>query len=514
MKKSNFIYASILLAFINFIVRSVGFLYKIILSKLIGPEGIGLFQIVMPVLMIFLTITTAGLPIAISRLVSKENSRSNFEGIKRIFYSSLLVTLVLSFILSLILYKFSLYISIKIFKNKNTFVLINMLCPAIVIISLSSVVRGFYYGLKKINIAGIALILEQITRILFVIGIIYYLKKVNPYYGAYIAIIGISVGEFFGLLWLILNIKFNNQSNKRKNLSIINILYQLFTISFPITISRIINVSLQLSNAIIIPQRLIFSGISKNEAISTYGRVTGMAMPFIFLPFIVTSALVVNIIPNISEKIELKLYSSIREDILTSFKITFIISIPITIIYAFYSKEISTFFYRDYLVGKYLSIMSISVVFHSLYHTLSGILHGLGKQVTATLNFTISMLIQITLTYILVGNKNFGINGYFIGFIIGSIILFILNYITLKKSFYVNFDFSNWLLKPLFSSIIMILTISFFKLFINISNIFIVPIYIIFGFISYLSVLILTNCISPLSVKNLLKRKSKPLSNA
>lgn len=505
MKKSKFIYASIILASINFVVRVIGFIYKIILSKLIGPEGIGLFSMVMPVLMIFLTITTAGIPIAISKLVSKENSLKNYNKVRKIYKTSIYLTLLISTFLSTILVLSSKYISFKLLDNEDVYYSVLFLAPALIIISLSSVIRGYYYGLKRVKTAGTAMIIEQITRIGFVLGFIYYIGSIDSKLGAFIAVCGISLGEIFGLLWLVFNNKVYNRKIKNTysdKISVFNILTQISIIAVPITISRIINVSLQLSNAILIPQRLVVSGLSTNEALATYGRVVGMTMPFIFLPFIVTSALVINIIPNISEQLELKQYNLIKKDILIAIKITILISLPVSAVYLFFSKPIALFIYGDVIVGDFMRTIGVSTVFLALQNTLSGILQGLGKQVTATINFIIGMSFQIFCTYYLVGDPAFGINGFFLGFIVSSLIICSLNYRTLLNVINIKIDYINTLIKPLVSTIIMSITIVFsYNYFnkINMPNHFSTLIILSIGVLSYFSVLIIIKGI-PLSL--------------
>lgn len=464
MSKSKFLYGAIILAVINFIVRIIGFLYKILLSRLIGPQGIGLFQIVMPILMVFITITTSGLPIAISKLVAKESSTKNYDAVKKTFRITVFTTFILSIFLSILLLTFSKQISYNLLDNPDSYYLILFLAPAIIIISLSSVIRGYLYGLKKISTAGVAQIIEQLTRIIFVLGLLYYLGPIESKIGAFVAVCGISLGEVFGLIWLIFSTNFINkrlQGTNHKKVAFIKIISQITYISVPITISRIINVSLQLANAVMIPQRLAYSGYSSIDAISTYGRVIGMAIPLIFLPFIVTTALVINIIPNLSEQISLKRYDLIKRDISLALKITVLIAFPVTFMYIFYSNKIALLIYKDVIVGKYLGYLGFTTVFISMYHTLSGILQGIGKQIRSTINFIIGMSFQLVITYNLVGNPNYRINGFFIGFFTGAVIICTLNYITLIKAIKIQFKVKELFIKPIISSVIMITSIYF-----------------------------------------------------
>lgn len=463
--------------------------------------------------MFFITITTAGIPIAVSKLVAKQNSIHNLKGAKKIFKIALFITFLIAFVLSLIILLCSDYISLKILKNKEINKSIIMLAPAVLIISISSVFRGYFYGMKKISPAGMAQIIEQIIRIAFVLGIIYYMYPVNSKLGAFIAVCGISIGEIAGLIWMVFNYKIfpkTKNISSSKPIYTVQILSQIFYISVPITISRLINVSLQVVNAVLIPQRLIAAGYSQSEAVSIFGRVIGMSMPIIFLPYIVTSALVINIIPNISEELALKRYRMIKNDILLSLRITLLISIPLTFIYIFFSEPIAMFFYGDKIVGIYLGILGYSTIFLSLQHVLSGILHGLGKQVIATVNYLIGMLIQISLTYFLVGNPIFGIKGFFLGFISATIIISLLHYISIIKIMKVNFNIIDYIIKPIISSVgmtaMILLTYNYLNS-LNTQNYLNFLVCLFVGGLTYFLILILIKGLPPSLLKKLLYEK-------
>lgn len=459
MNTSNFLYGAILLSIVNFIVRFIGFIYKIILSRQIGPEAIGLFQIAAPVLSFFITFTTAGIPIAVSRLVAAQKALGNDLNSKKILRTALTLVFFISIFFISILFICGDFISSSILKNEDVYVLIIMLAPAIMIISISSVFRGYFYGLKKVSPPGISQIIEQLTRIAFVLTIVYYFKPTNPKLGASIAVLGIIVGEIFGFLWLIFHYKFLSKSQEHmfaKKRTLLFYLPKILYIATPITLSRLIGIGMQLINAVLIPRKLMESGYNSSEAISIFGKVMGMTMPILFLPFIVTSALVINIIPNLAEDYEKKRFNHIRNNISLCIRIVLIISIPLTVIFVSFSKPIALFLYEDHDVGRYLSILGFSTIFLSLQSTLSGMLNGLGKQINATINNMIGMSFLLLTTFFLVGNPSYGINGFFLGFIVACFINSTLNFITLNRVISIYINIKDYVLKPIFATLISI----------------------------------------------------------
>lgn len=461
MKKTSFIYGTILLALINFIVRTMGFVYRIILSRMIGSQAIGLYQMIFPFLMVLITLPTAGIPIAVSKLVAGENSLHNRKGVYRVLSLSLLLGGLLAGILTALVSFNMEFITNKILKNQDLYYPLLWTIPAIGLISFSSILRGFFYGLKDIKPPAMAQILEQISRISFVIALLYYIKPKHPVTAATIAIMGLTVGEFFGLLYLVLRFNFKKLSQYRgKSLprsdSFFRTVNSILYISVPITVSRLLSVMMQTVNSILIPQRLEASGLTATAAIDTFGKISGMAMPLLFLPFTVTTALVVNIIPNISEELAINNHREISNKTSLALRITLLTAIPVTGIYMVFGGDMATIIFKDPEVGRYLSLISYATLFLCMQNTLSGILHGMGKQISTTINFMLGMLIQLYCTYFLVANPKYGIYGFIIGFILSALVTFILHSIVLLRHVKIKLSLLENIIKPLLCTLLML----------------------------------------------------------
>lgn len=464
MIKNSFLYGTFLLIIVNFIVRLFGFSYKVILSRMIGSEGIGLFHLVYPILMTLITFTSAGIPIAVSKLVAHDLSLKNVRGCKKILVVSVISGLIISVILAILLLFTAKTISTSIIMNEDVYYSLLALTPAIPLITLSSIFRGYYYGMKKMGPPGISQVVEQVVRIIFVIGCLSIMLPLEPKNAVIIAVIGISVGEFSGLLWLLFKFKTMEKFHACKSYQIIkngsrSILGKVFYISIPITITRMIGVIMQSIHAVLVPQRLELVGYTSQEALATFGKLTGMALPILFLPFIVTSALVVNIIPTVSEEMALENWKDISLKSSIALRITLLAAIPSMALFIFFADPLCSFIYKQSDVGQYLSFLAYSMVFLSVYHTASGILHGMGKQFITTINYFIGMILQIICTYYLVPDPRFGVNGFIIGFILSAVIICILNIVALNYYVRLRFNIFNSLIKPIFATILMVVII-------------------------------------------------------
>lgn len=466
MKKSSFVYATFLLVLVNFLVRSLGFIYRIILSRLIGAEAIGLYQMVFPFLIFLITATTSGIPLAVSSLVAKENSLNNREGVYKILTVALYIGGGLSLAISLLVSANINFIVNSILKNKSIYYPFLYTIPAISLITFSSIIRGFFYGLKDIRPPANAQIIEQVVRIIFVLTFLAYKKPSSPVLAATIGVIGISLGELFGLIYLIIKFRLKKLCFKRSLVKVylaptVKTASSILYIAIPTTIGRLISVLMQTANSILIPQRLVVAGYTSSKAIESFGKITGMAMPLLFLPFTVTSALAVNIIPDISEQKALNNMDNIHNQASLAIKLTLIVSIPISLVYIVFGRLIGQIIYRDLDVGSYLTIISYSTMFLCMQHTISGILHGLGKQVATTINYLVGILIQLVCTYFLIPNPRYGIKGFFIGHILSSLVIFVLNIITLKGIINSKLFIISSSIKIIVSSTLMILAMFF-----------------------------------------------------
>lgn len=432
LKIPNLVYSTAVLFISNFVVRIIGFLYKIFLTKKIGPDGLGIFHIIFHFLMLCVCITTTGIPVALSSLISKEKSLNNKHNINVLFISTLYLAFFISIIISIFISLNSKAISLKLLNSPNQEILILSIAPAISLITISNILRNFYYGLKKVEIPAIGQILEQISRIAFVVILFNYIS--NPSLSPLIPLIGLSIGEIINIIFITINL--SKEPNLINSYSIclrdfLAGLKQVLKIGFPITFNRIFSVIIQSLSSILIPSRLVLSGLTHKDSLSIYGTMTGMVFPFLFLPFTLTSALVVNLIPSISQEIPKKNYKLVNKKIFFSLSLTAFIALSSTLTFMFFGEKICYFVYKNHLAGTYLKLISISGFFMVINHTLSGILHSTGNEYSATINNIVGLLIELLCIYFFIPVKNINIYGFIYGFTSSSIITFILHVIKL-----------------------------------------------------------------------------------
>ncbi|WP_307507071.1 oligosaccharide flippase family protein [Paraclostridium ghonii] len=435
LKIPNLVYSTLVLFLSNFIVRILGFLYKIFLSNNLSQVHLGIYHMVFNFLMICIAFTTTGIPTALSCLVARKKAFNDKHSTNALFISAIYISFFIAGLISLIVAISADILSLKLLHSNTSSIFILALCPSIIAITLSNIVRGYYYGIKQVDIPAISQILEQISKIVFVYLIVKNFK--NPTLICLSAIIGISIGECISLSFMTLGLARRPYIDNKYTINIkefIRSSYNTIRMSIPITCNRMSNIVLNSISSMIIPSRLSLSGITYTTALGIYGTIAGMVFPFIYLPFMLVSALVVNIIPSISLDISRKNIKSIKSKILFAVALTLIMGILCSIIFYLFGEKICLYTFKNKVAGFYLKYMCLVPLFLSLNHVISGILHSIGKEFIASVIGITSIVIQTLCLYFILPMPNIGLWGYILILTVVPIITFLFNSHVLFKS--------------------------------------------------------------------------------
>ncbi|HHW49357.1 MAG TPA: stage V sporulation protein B [Clostridiaceae bacterium] len=472
MVKRSFVSGALILAAAGFVVRILGFIYRIYLSNLIGAEGMGLFQLISPVYSLVILTLTSGVSIAVSRMVAGEFAKGHYVNLRRITSCAAVMVLTAGIIVSLFILLEIDFITGVILKDKRTYYSMLLLIPGVPVIAAASALKGYFYGIQNVTPTAFSQITEQIVRIGIVMLLARYSVGLGLEYACALATVGMALGEISNLSVLFFIYKFKKGKmfsgiTKRGFMRKREIVKNILKISVPVSSNRFIMSVMAAVEFILIPRMLEAGGLDYQESIELYGRLTGMAAPLIFFPSLVTSSLATTLVPAISEAMSLKNYRSANYRISKSMQITFILGFVFSAIFMSYPDEIGNILYKNQNVGWIIHLYSFTCVFIYLQQTMLGILNGLGKQGISLRNSMIGYLIRIGFVYFCV--PVFGIKGYIWGVIISSACVCILDLITIMKVIGMYLDVRNWIVKPGFIGVALLIcskyVYSFFTIF-------------------------------------------------
>lgn len=403
--------------------RVLGFLLKIYLSREIGAEALGIFQVALSICMVFITLVSSGLPL----VMSKKTTEYINKGEDKKTASLVTACLIIGLITAGILISFVLILKnplIKITSN-NVYILLLYMLPCLISTSISASFTGYLWGKKKHFANSFSELFEQLIRIIFSIILISTAK--NPFDGALKATIAMSIACVVStILTFILYFKSGgrfSKPNREFNF--------LLTKSIPITLTRFINSLIPPLIAVIIPLRLMKYGYTNEQAMSLYGIISGMTMPLIMVPMSLINALSTALIPDLVASFSNKNYTECQNVIKTAINIA--IFIPSIILPLFMSIGIpsSVFLFDNIASGVYLENNAWIMIPNAIAGITSSILNVIDMEVKSSKNYLIGSIFLILCIWFL--PKYIEVNSMLVGFGVCMIIVSILNLNLIQK---------------------------------------------------------------------------------
>jgi len=450
MAKKSLIGGTLILMVAGFIVRVMGFLYRIYLSNLIGAEGMGLFQLISPVYSLIILTLTSGISVAVSKMVAEEMAKAHYINLRRITKCAFILVTIAGTAVSALIVVFINPIVTYILKDSRTYLSMLLLVPSIPVIAAASAIKGYFYGIQNVTPTAISQVVEQIVRITIVMILAAYFANVGLEYACALATIGMALGEISNLAVVAVVYKLEKRRfpirSKTGMMRKRTIVKNLLKMAVPVSFNRFITSIMSAAEYILIPARLLAGGLDYRQSLIEYGKLTGMAMPLLFFPSLVTSSLATTLVPAISEAMSLKNYKLANYRISKCIQLTFILGFIFTAIFLRFPNEIGSIIYRNENIGPMLYMLSFTCIFTYLHQTLLGTLNGLGKQNVSLRNSIIANSIRIGFVYFFV--PAYGIKGYIWGLVISTSVVCILDFYTVIKSTGMVLDFRNWIIKP------------------------------------------------------------------
>ncbi len=464
MTKQSFFKGAMILVTASFYNRLLGFVYKILVVRLIGPEGIGLYEMVFPFYILVLVITTAGVPLAISKLVAEEMARDNLRGAYRIFHIAVLFLTLAGATVTLILYR-TLPLVIKYFySDPRVYWSFWVMIPGIFIISLCSAFRGFFQGLQQMTPTAVSQVAEQTVR--FFVGL--WCAKMFLPYGVEFAAMGMAIGmisgEFLGLVLMIFIFAMKHPRigtgmlRPLQPLNVLAVVKGIFYLAFPITLTRIVYSTSMAVQASLVPQRLQASGMTIREATEVFGQYSGIAVTLLHLPTMVTLSLAITLVPAISEAISAGNHRQILQRVNQALQITLILGLPSAVIFLLFPFRLSQLLFGTAEAGIPLKVLAWGAVFLYLQQTTTGILQGLGKVGISLFNAACGAVVTLLGIYYLTALPSLGIRGTATAANLGTLVVASLNLFAIWQVVGLNINFKQTVLLPAGAAVLMAVT--------------------------------------------------------
>lgn len=372
--KSNFFKSTFILLIGGFITKIISMFIKIVMTRLLGTTGIGIYMLVSPTFMLFISLASLGLPVAVSKLVA-ENNRNN----KNLVFLCFPITILINLAIMIFLLFFSDFIASNLLhENRVRYALV---CIGFVLpfISISSVLRGYFFGKQMMLPHAVSNVCEDLVRlIVIVVGVPFFLVKGIEYAIAFVVLSNI-ISELSSIFILFFFLPKNFKITKDDLTFNITNIKDILGISLPTTGSRLIGNTGYFFEPIIMTYFLLKSGYSNDFIINEYGIINGYVMPLVLLPSFFTLAISQAIIPIISYNYSHGNISYTKNKIKQGIFYSLIIGIPCTFIFFFFPQIPLKLIYNTDLGVGYVKVIAIICVLHYIQSPISSSLQAMGK---------------------------------------------------------------------------------------------------------------------------------------
>ncbi len=474
-KQKNFVKGAAILGIAGLICKVIGAVFRIPLSNAIGTQGMANYQAAYPLYAFLLVISSAGLPTAISKMVSERVTKGDYRGAHFTFQVAYKVLLIVGVITSVLLFAASPLVS-KLIGLDSSMYSFMAIAPALFFVSILSAYRGYFQGLQMMTPTALTQIVEQVGKLAVGLSLASLMGQRGPQYGAAGALIGVTVSEVLALIVVI--IMYNkNKSTILRNISrapkmglkrdFKSTAKKLFVIAIPITIGACIMPLVSAIDSAVVMNSLQSSGFAEQEAASMFGVLTGNVNPLINMPAVLSLALAMSLVPAIAESKAAKNARQIKQRSSFGLKLALMVGLPASMGFFILAGPILQLLYTALtptemeLATHLLEVLSIAVIFLTLLQTMTGILQGMGKPMVPVINLLIGAVVKVVVSIVMIRMPEVNIMGAAYGTLACYGIAAILDLICMLRYTKCPIKLLDNIIKPILATAIMTVVVHF-----------------------------------------------------
>lgn len=456
--------------FSQVLIKILGLAYKLYLTNRdgFGDEGNAIYGAGFQIYALLLTLSSIGVPTAISKMVSEKTAIGDYRGAHRIFKIAFATFAFIGFMGTLILFLGASYISTNVLQIPEAEYTLIALSPSIFFVAIASVIRGYFNGMQNLSITAKSQTFEQVFKTVFtimVVELIAIASGINTTLMAAGANLATTLAVLVSFLYLF---KYYNRNKKEiwkqtnkdsiqntKNESAKKVVKNILAVSIPISLSSIISAINKNIDAITVVRGLK-TFLTESAAKVQYGILSGKVDTLIGLPLSFNIAFATALVPAVSSSIAKGDKGTITKRVSFSLLVTMLIGLPCTIGLCVFSDPILRLLFPNAPEGALiLQIASFTILFTVLAQTINGALQGLGKIFIPAVALGTGVLVKLILNLVLVPIPSIGVNGAAFSSVVCHIISFTIGFYVLRKSIKLDLGFMKFVFKPILATFIM-----------------------------------------------------------
>lgn len=451
MKKWTFLKNALIMTLTSLILRTVGIFFRVYLSDKIGAEGMGLYQLIFSLYVLATTLATAGIPIAVTRLIS-ESPTADRRTVRRILRRTVGVSVLVGLAAFAALFFGSDFISAVFLHDERAALPLRILSFGLPCMSAAACFKGYFIARRRVKSSSAALLFEQTVRM----GLIFFLLGRYAPRGIAAAcaavVVGNAVSEAASTLYLFAAYRRDCRTIPAGGAPARSpILRKFAQIALPIAAGSWLNSLLRTIENLLVPDRLAVHTGSKEMGLSQFGMLKGMAMPLLFFPSSFLNSLSTLLVPEISEANVRRQDAKLHRTISRAIHITLSISVLLGALFCVYAYPLGQLLYKSDEVGFLLSVLAPIMPLIYLENIIDGILKGLNQQVSSLRYSLLDSASRIALIALIVPHE--GIKGFLLVMIVSNLLTCFLNARRLFVVTGLPIRWGKWFCKPVLSAL-------------------------------------------------------------
>lgn len=462
MGKDTFYRDTFILTISNLAMGILRFMFSIILSRQLGPEGVGLYGLIMPIYDLFTCLVCGGLVAALSKETSAYYGTNQLNNLNKSVSITFAFTLLWSTAITIIIFLISPLISNYIIRDSRSLYSLWIICPALIFIALSSVYKGYFYGVSEVITPSVIDILEKAVRMALMVGVISYFafKDIKSTVAA--TYFSFTIGEIISFIFLYIFFKRSKRKfipTREKSENRAQLLFNVLVVALPLAVNGFLSTAIHSVSTLLVPLRLMAAGFGHVAALELIGKFSGMALAIVFFPIVIVSSMSTVLIPDISKSITQKDFINVEARISEVVKMCFLLGVSTLLVCYLVPDSLGKLFFNRGDLGAFIKNAAISAPFLYAGACSYGILNGLGKQKVILINSIITSLIQLVLIFILIGIPSINIMGYGIAMAASALIGLVMNLYEISKVVTLRFSLGEFLIMS-FLTVLIVITIN------------------------------------------------------
>ena len=442
-KKQSFLQGVAVLTAATIIVKLLGFIYKVPLQNILQERGFGYFNTAYDVYNVLLMISTTGLPVAVSRMISQAQALDNYAQIRKIYSVSMKVFLTIGVVGTLIMLVFCRQLSVMVTTNENSWAAIAALSPCVLLICIVSAHRGFFQGQSNMTPTSVSQVYEAMIRVVFGLGGAYLmLKKTGSLvYAAAGGIFGVTAGCIVAVIYLRIQFGKSNQILQQgggEAKSGRQTMKELLVIAVPITLGSAGLQIINLFDTMIYMRRLTGALAWSSDAADTAKGIYNFCQTIFNLPCSLITPITISIIPTVTAALTRGNADGARHTEESAVRITGLIAMPCAFGLALLAEPITA------LLGGYsggnlamatrlMTVLGFTIIFNALVLVSTAIMQAHGHAGRPVINMLIGGVVNLVAVYVLAGMPLINILGTPIGLLMGYVVISILNILSMRR---------------------------------------------------------------------------------